>query len=345
MSSTAQAAIQTQIVSATDVPVAALERFYEKMYPHRDDFLKRNWRWLYRVGHYKQIPSPPVILHNDEVIGHAGLIPVTLQRGDEQRTAIWFVDFGVLPEYQRHGLGIRLTKEWMSLCPLQITFCNEKSIGIFLKYGWEARFHTLSFSLLLRPEHHPKLRESKYRIPAQLAGAATRAIWQARTLAKGELFAAAAGQHQLDQLKAEENHSALSVPRTEEFLRWRIADHPLANQHFILTDSKVSAIVRVLKSESYRRLHVLSLHGAWREANPLSSFFGRLVKWAMSEEIDRIWFIASEPAVIKVAKWWLPVYTRARFACHANADEGWKFLSGTDHLWECLDSDFDLAML
>ncbi len=348
MSATAEKIAEgLSVHAATEVPTVKLERFYEQMYPARAEFLKNNWRWLYRVGEFADVPAPLVAVIDGEAVGHAGLIPVTLRRDGEERTAIWYVDFGVLSTHQRKGIGIALTKEWMQACPLHITFCNERSIGVFLKYGWEERFQTYNFKLMLRPERNPNIPRGYKNALAHFAGSLTRVANQARTLTKSGITETPATMENLAAFIENQAQDKLHVVRSTEFYEWRIVNHPHAAQHKILCEdkqegAKCAALVRVVNDDSYRRLHVLSLSGETFDRRALSSLFAALVRWALKEKIDHISYVTSDATQISVAKWWFPLFNRARFACHANDESGQDFLRGTNHFWENLDSDFDL---
>jgi hypothetical protein len=337
----------TQIRAAAEVPAAALEDFYERMLPERAAFLKRHWRWLYRVGEYGSLPSPLVATVGEQIVGHGGVMPVTVRRGGEERTAVWLLDFAILPEYQRKAVGGLLVHTGMALCPLQVAFLNERSWSMVEKLGWETRFHTLASRLFLRPGAHPALRGAAKKSVAALAGLATRVMWRARTFRRQKPSISPATSEALAIFSGAEGGAALHVPRSAEFLRWRIATHPCAEEHKVLSfrDGRggvYSALARVVEDRGYRRLHLLTVHGDLRDRNGLSRFFASLVGWAVEEDYHHILFITSDPTVAAVARWWLPVHKPIRFACHANDPSGREFLSGTDHLWECLDSDLDL---
>ncbi len=339
----------TGVRAAAEIPAAALEDFYDRMYPGRAAFLKRHWRWLYRVGSRESVPSPLVAVAGERVVGHGGLIPVTLRRGGEERTAAWFLDFAILPEFQRKAVGGLLVHTGMLSCPLQIAFLNERSWRMVEKLGWETRSHTFGFRLLLRPERHPKFRAAPAKALAALAGLATRAVWRARAFAHQQLSASPATADRLAAFSERGAGPALHVPRSAEFLRWRISTHPCAGEYFVLSPrggrgggGGYSALARVVEDGAYRRLHLLTLRGEAAGRGALSSFLAGVVGWAAKQDIHDVVLVTSEAAVARAARWWLPLSQRLRFACHANDAAGAEFLGGTDHLWECLDCDFDL---
>ncbi|KPJ64118.1 hypothetical protein AMJ44_13335, partial [candidate division WOR-1 bacterium DG_54_3] len=101
-----------QIKRATEVPEATLADFYREMYPNRAGFLKKHWRWLYRVGEFSESYPPLVALLEGKVIGHVAAIPIILKSGNHERFAAWGVDGGVLPPYRTCGIGSKLMQIW-----------------------------------------------------------------------------------------------------------------------------------------------------------------------------------------------------------------------------------------
>ena len=115
----------------SEIETNQLSDFYKKIYHKRYKSLTSNWRWWYRVG-YNDF-EPLILSIDDKIIGQAGLLPADLNILGNKVKAIWFIDFAILPEFQGKGFGKILTKEWMKICPNQITFCNNLSLKIFKK--------------------------------------------------------------------------------------------------------------------------------------------------------------------------------------------------------------------
>ena len=173
--------------SGDEVSEESLASFYRQMYPDRASFLTKHWRWLYRVGLQSQIKSPLLAVAEDRVVGHGGLISVTLQRAEEQREAVWMMDFGILPEYQRGMLGGSFVQLGASKCSLRVAFLNERSWGMVSKLGWKTHFLSTAFQLPLRPEKLPRVQTVTNRwtggaAVSKLGGLAIRAIGRALTL-------------------------------------------------------------------------------------------------------------------------------------------------------------------
>ena len=110
-----QRAKDAQVLTGDEIPVAVLEAFYEQMFPARAEFLKRHWRWLYRTDNDTQVKSPIVVMKDNQVAGHVGIIPLSLRRKHDQRTAIWLCDIAVLPQYRGKAFGAFLVAEAMAL--------------------------------------------------------------------------------------------------------------------------------------------------------------------------------------------------------------------------------------
>lgn len=340
------------VLSGDEVPAPALNDFYDQVFPARADFLKRNWRWLYRTTCDTTVKSPIVVMKDGRVAGHVGMIPLPLRRGLYQRTAVWVCDIAVSPEYRGKTVGGILLAEAMAACPLRIGFPNEQSWKLITKFGWKGDLDTFGLSLLLRPERHPKLRDSSSAKPgmkslAPLAGLATRILWRARTLATGSLSCAPVTDVQLAAFEENQSPAALHVARSREFLNWRIAAHPNRDAHFVLAtaDGKASAIARIVADGDCRRLHLLTMKLDPFESRKLSKLLAGIVRWALAEQIDVITAVTSDPDVVRVARWWLPMVTPLRYAYHADDPASEAFLSGAGRIWEYLDGDFDLTYL
>ena len=144
--------------SAHDVDRSALRAFYATGILGERPTLPQIWPWLNRTAyHDRRIPL--VLEHDGAVIGHAGIIPFAAEYRGRRLNLAWFIDFALLPAYQRKGLGGRLTKAWMDFSDLYVTFCNDKSMGLFKKLGWVESFETYYHRLFLRPFDHPRLQD------------------------------------------------------------------------------------------------------------------------------------------------------------------------------------------
>jgi len=333
--------------SADDIPEESLLRFYDQAFTERADFLKQNWRWLYQVEKENGISSPLLAIVEDKVVGHGGLFQVTLQKGDERRQAVWMTDFAILPEYQRGMLGGGLVQVGSSYCPLRVAFLNERSWGMVSKMGWQTHFQATAFQLPLRPEKLPRVQtyaQNKMGLltASQLGGVAIRAISSALTVTASDLEQIPASSESLRPFADAGNQGFLCVPRTGDFLQWRVLTHPHLDKYFVLKSASVQVLARVMAVNDCRRLHLLTLLDESSDRRELSRFFAGVIRWALSSDIDTIVFVTSDPEIANSAGRWLPVKSKQRFAFHAENEDGWEFMSAPNQLWELLDSDFEM---
>ncbi|NOT63058.1 MAG: GNAT family N-acetyltransferase [Acidobacteria bacterium] len=337
------------IASATEVPAAALTQFYERMYPARAAFLAAHWRWLYRIGAHDGATGPLVALDGETVIGHIGAIPMCLRAGEDTRPAVWDLDFAVLPEYQGRKVGTQLMRVQREQYPLHVAFGNEKSAGAVTKIGWQLSQETHSFQLLLRPECHPQFRHSKLAVVGQSCGWITRRLWAARANQGSDLIVSPATVTELARFAQPPSDPALHVARSTKFLHWRVLQHPQATEHCVLrfpvnAMTEYALLARRSEQDGFRRLHLLSLMAEPFDANALARCFASVVRWCLSEDIHRVLFVTSRPAIARVARTWFPLKRSLRFLAYAEDEAGWRYLTAHPHHWECLDSDFDLAV-
>ena len=121
------------IKKISEVDKEKLSQFYKNSFNYEKPILD-NYNWRYRSGFNGF--EPLVLEVNHQICGHAGLIPVNLKVNNKVEKAIWFTDFYINSEYRSKGYGTKLTKEWMKICPIQITLCNDQSLKIFKKLDW-----------------------------------------------------------------------------------------------------------------------------------------------------------------------------------------------------------------
>ena len=121
------------IKKISEIDKEKLVKFYQESFRFEKSVIN-NYDWRYRTN-FNEF-EPLALLINDEICGHAGLIPIKININEKQENAVWFTDFYVSPKHRSKGYGKLLTKKWMEVCPIQLTFCNDKSLKIFKKFKW-----------------------------------------------------------------------------------------------------------------------------------------------------------------------------------------------------------------
>ncbi|MDR2824801.1 MAG: GNAT family N-acetyltransferase, partial [Prevotellaceae bacterium] len=100
---------EIEVKSACEVTESQLTEFYEQAFENRMRYLPQNWRWLNRVDFFEQ-KTPLVIEKNGKIIAHTGLMGFNLWLEGAAQTACWMIDYMILPQFQRQGLGGELSK-------------------------------------------------------------------------------------------------------------------------------------------------------------------------------------------------------------------------------------------
>jgi hypothetical protein len=351
MSSDSKLLEKVQIKGSTEVPEVDLVSFFQEMFPDRVGLLNKHWRWLYRINQFTDVKPPLVACLDGKVIGHVAQIPVIIKRGDQEKLGAWAVDGGVLPAYRKSGLGSRLMREWIVQFPICLGFCTEALYRILIGQGWSPRRTTYALQLPFRPDRHPKLQKGPWRAPLQLAGYSwsllAHVIAMARTFKHTKVREVHLSSSRLQNWPLLNHPEALQepvhIPRTPEFLKWRLLDNPYREQYQILesVDDDVAAVVRMFQSGDLRRAQIVSLSGNIEDRGVLSRFLGSFVAWATDHHLDLIKLVSSDPFVVRTAHPWFPLKTALRFVsfCHLARDK--QMMEETDHLWELIDYDLD----
>lgn len=329
-----------EIRKASNVEEGPLRRFYTDAFPDRAEFLSRHWRWLYRVGRFPGI-EPLVLVEGERVVGHAGVIPLTLSRLGREAAAIWFVDFSILPEFQGKGHGKALTESWMAMCPDRVTFCNERSIQVFRKFGWKERCDA---SVLTQPlELSGPM--GRFGAAGSTAGRVLNGAWlalqRARTsgapaLETRPLPMDAGG---LAERLGDPAAAGTRVVRDAEWFKWRLLENPRRGEHVLASAGGVSAVFRLFKSLGRRRAHLL--HVGPGPAPARAGLVKAFARWALDQGADDAWAAASEPELLKACA---PHFSRRhalRFAWHSDDAAVSAALAGPLPT-QGIDSDHDL---
>jgi len=114
------------------------------------------WRWQFLENPYVTVDNMPlwVVKSGDKIVGQVAAIPVLLKVGDEERRALWIVDYVVLPEYRSGGVGIRLLQASESYCPISLTLgYNEKAAMVMSRLKWKLLGRIHRYQILLFPGH------------------------------------------------------------------------------------------------------------------------------------------------------------------------------------------------
>ncbi|MCR4295957.1 MAG: GNAT family N-acetyltransferase [Elusimicrobia bacterium] len=329
-----------EIRKASTILGSVMSRFYGDAFPERAAFLSEHWRWLYRLGRFPGI-EPLVLVDEERVVGHAGVIPLTLARLGREAPAMWFVDFALLPGYQGKGHGKALTEAWMAMCPDRVTFCNERSIQVFRKFGWKER---LDARVLTQPlELSVPL--ARFGALGSAAGKVLNPAWRAwlRARSRGapalETAPLPLDAGGLAERFAEPAGGGTRVVRDAEWFKWRLLENPRRDEHLLASAGGVDAVFRLFESRGRRRAHLLHVGPGPEAARAV--LVKAFARWALEQDADDAWTAASEPALLAACS---PFFSRRhplRFAWHSDDAAVSEALAGPLST-QGIDSDHDL---
>ena len=289
--------IDYNIISISKVKIDQLSEFYKKVFKSRYKTLTNHWKWWYRSNYLGY--EPIILISNNKVVGQAGLIPTKIQIEKEILPAIWFIDFAVLPEYQGLGLGKILTKEWMNICPNQITFCNDHSLSIFKKFGWSANNYT---KRLARPINPIKWVPFFNRFKLNIFSSVYKNLLKKKFDEINQINPYPIKKNYkilFDSFKKKQNQNTTfpEIYRDEDWLNWRLMDCPFNRNIYFFEYKENFAIVHIVTTANVKRLHIL--YSYYLNDSDEESLFCSIFKWALYNSIDLVWANSNNRELIK----------------------------------------------
>jgi len=282
--------LRYKINKISEVENDLLSEFYKKIYQKRHNSLSNNWRWWYRVGHNEF--EPIVILVDNKIIGHAGLLPIDLNILGKKIPAIWFVDYAILNKFQGKGYGKILTKEWMKICPNQITFCNNLSLRIFEKFGWK---NNLSSKRLAMPINASKFLPLVKRLNLNFLNSPLRNFIKKKYNRNISI-----DPYKIDDnykiindsfniKKIEKNNGFAEIVRDEKWLHWRLMECPYKKDIYFFEYKNNFAIVHIFLAQNIKKLNILYTYSTDELLE--NEIFIQIINWALNNNIDLVWAI------------------------------------------------------
>lgn len=191
------------------------------------------WQWQFIENPYVARDNIPlwVVKSDDQIVGQVAAIPVLFKLGNEERQALWIVDYVVLPEYRSGGIGIRLLQTSESWCPVSLTLgYNENAAMVMSRLKWKLLGRIHRYQILLFPGH--AIQKISHFAPARhLANLLYRPL---RPAAKKLPPAAAGAVRQLTQFDSSFDELwreasvqwPCAIVRSSRFLDWQFKKQP-----------------------------------------------------------------------------------------------------------------------
>lgn len=114
------------------------------------------WKWRFLENPNVSPENIPiwVVRSGNRIVGQVASIPVELKVGEENRRALWLVDYILLPEYRPGGLGIFLLQAGGGHCKTLLSLgYNENSSAVMRLLKWQPLGSINRYQILLFPGH------------------------------------------------------------------------------------------------------------------------------------------------------------------------------------------------
>ena len=340
---------QAKIKSAFEVDENHLIEFYSQMFANRMKYLPKIWRWLNRCDFFEN-KTPLVIEKEDKVIAHAGLIPIRIWLEGDEKTAAWFIDFKILEQFQRQGLGSILTREWINFADCCITFCNEKSIGVFKKIGWEESFNTFQHFNFMRMFDHPSFIRKLPVFVRKLLNIIVYPffflIYRVNSYGKNNYKFEKLTDENFAEFYEFYNNSNAETPafttsiRDEKYAQWRVLQSPNRERYFVYSVKKFSAIL-LMHNNHGTYIDILWVSDN-RNKMEIKKMIATLGIYGLKKGIAYIRFYTSHKEISNyLKKRTLSKIRHIRFAFFSKDGETFEKMKRNNFDFELIDSDFE----
>jgi len=271
------------IKKISEIDPSLLKEFYSNTFNYEKS-ISNNYMWKYRNGHNNCVPIALII--NNKICGHAGLIPTDLKLNGVKKQAIWFTDLYIEKKYRAMGFGKRLTNEWMKICPLKITICNDSSLNLFKKLNWK---YNNNFKRNIKILNYINL----FPFFKNFKNTSNMIDTQDKYL---DVFSV---NNKILSKIIEESNKILSklitgLIRDESWFKWRILDCPYKKDIFIFHYKNKYLIAHILKKKNLKRMNIIfSTHDINKDILSL------ILTWSKKNNIDYLAYVADGKNLIK----------------------------------------------
>ena len=340
---------QIKIKSAAQIPENELIDFYSQAFENRMKFLPSIWRWLNRTDFYKN-QAPLVVQADEKVIAHAGMMPFFINLEGKKQTAAWFIDFKILEQWQRQGLGSIVTEKWIEFSDCCVTFCNEKSIGVFKKIGWQEDFNTFVHFNFVHLFSHPAFARKLPKVLCKMLNIIILPfffiLYKTKAYHKNgyrleELTDENFAQFYEIYKEKNQNTENFTTPvRDEDFVNWRILRSPSREKYFIYICKNFQAII-LINDNHGKYIDVLWVSDNCNKLE-ISKMIATLGLRAIKEKIAYIRFLTCKKDVSDYVK--SKTFSKIkhiRFAFFSKNKEIFEKMKRNSFDFELLDSDFE----
>ncbi len=233
------------IKKISEIDKNRLLQFYQNSFNYKNNNLNI-FNWRYRSGFSNF--EPIVLVIDNEIRGHAGLIANDLKIDGKIKTGIWFTDFYIDKKYRSQGYGRLLTEAWMKICPIQITLCNHKSLKIFKKMNW-----TYNNKFLRQIEISNFLNFVPILNQLKISSISFDDI--------ADLKIKEVDNHTISKIASESetilSQKSFGIIRDEKWFKWRVLNCPNKKNIYIFSYKEINIIAEVKIKNRFRILNII----------------------------------------------------------------------------------------
>ena len=298
-----------------------LINFYKKAFDLQNSE-SYNYVWRYRLGYSDY--EPLVLLNENEICGHAGLLPIDIKLNNQIKKAIWFTDFYINKDLRSKGYGKILTQEWMKLCPIKITVCNNLSLKVFKKLNW--KFNNKFLRRLKIIDHLNMITSFIKKNDSLNYLDFDNTNFSIETINNKNISEVI----KLTDESTKKNSSFLI--RDELWFKWRILECPYRNQIYILKYKDNFIILRLKRKSKLNGLSII-----FSTMDLTAETLNLIARWGKKNNFCYLTFIDKDDGLNK----FLPMQKKINFAFHTSNNLELDELQNNINNLQYIDSDID----
>ena len=338
------------ILPANKVDSKLLCDFYNFIYPNRKDFLLNNWKWLYNSQFY-EYKIPLITLYENRIIGYAGMIPFYILLNNKKYTASWFIDFAVLPEFRRRGLGIHIARKWMEFSDVNLgLIANEKSMGLLKKCGWIESFNTYLHIFPIIPFNYPGFKSRLPNYLCKILNFISSPLFKysyskhSVSLNTNKLYKLDSNSHKIfmSTLNIQNNTDVVYPIRDSKYFLWRLLSSPDINKYRIITIKDVSTIIKLCNNSYSKYIDILLVSNLSKYIT-IRKIIASVAVWGRKKGYNFIRFYTSKKDLSAYLKKSLKsIVNKPIFLFYSKEKKLFEELKKSDWRWELIDTDFEI---
>jgi len=341
-----------QIKTVEDIDPLLISDFYRNAFSNRDETLPHIYKWLYRLSHPCQTGTL-LILYNDRIIGHLGIIPFEMNIAGDIHNTNCIVDLMILPEFRKYGTGILALEYLMKNSDLIIGLrSNQKSLGILKNLGFIQSDQTYFHTFFIRPFHYPAF---SGKLPVSIQNLFNWISYSflyinykrfsfplskyVSNIPDSESLNRFAGALQEEHMR--EGKSSMYVMRNLKYLTWRILESPHKEKYRFIETDGFMAIIKLNKSY----IDILCISGRY-DFKAIRGFISGLAIWGKKNGYSYIRFYTSDKQLTRFLKRSLFSFvTNPAFLYYTGNPELMRKIRQGEWSLELMESDFEQFQL